>query len=58
MKAFVAGTYHGLDKKHLQRYFDEFTYRFNRRRDSSQLFMHLLNACALIPTITYKELTI
>jgi transposase-like protein len=57
MKAFIAGTYHGLDKKHLQRYFDEFTYRFNRRRKRPQLFMRLLNACALTFTITYRELT-
>jgi transposase-like protein len=57
MKAFMAGTYHGLDKKHLQRYFDEFTYRFNRRHAHSQLFMRLLNASALASAITYKELT-
>jgi transposase-like protein len=57
MKAFIAGTYHGLDKKHLQRYFDEFMYRFNRRYVHSQLFMRLLSVCAVTPTITYRELT-
>jgi transposase-like protein len=57
MKAFITGTYHGLDKKHLQRYFDEFTYRFNRRHMHSQLFMRLLNASASTSSITYKELT-
>ncbi|GHV58204.1 DDE transposase [Synergistales bacterium] len=57
LKAFIAGTYHGLDKKHLQRYLDEFTYRFNRRKYQSQLFMRLLNACAATSTITYKDLT-
>lgn len=57
IKAFIAGTYHGLGKKHLQRYLDEFTYRFNRRHTHSQLFMRLLHACALASTITYKELT-
>jgi len=30
-KAFILGTYHGVMKKHLQRYLDEFCYRFNRR---------------------------
>jgi transposase-like protein len=30
-KAFIGGTYHGLDSKHLQAYLDEFCYRFNRR---------------------------
>lgn len=31
VKAFIQGTHHGLDKKHLQRYFNAFGYRFNRR---------------------------
>jgi hypothetical protein len=57
MKAFITGTYHGLDKKHLQRYFDEPTYRFNGRHMHPQLFMRLLNACALVSAITYKEIT-
>ena len=30
-KTFIEGTFHGLDAKHLQRYLDEFCYRFNRR---------------------------
>ena len=30
-KVFIAGTYHGLDPKHLQAYLSEFCYRFNRR---------------------------
>ena len=55
-KAFVAGTYHGLDKKHLQRYFDEFCWRFNRRRFSNQFFNRLLEACASTTAITYSQL--
>jgi transposase-like protein/ribosomal protein L37AE/L43A len=57
LKAFIAGTFHGLNKKHLQRYFDEFAYRFNRRQFQDQLFVRLLKACVLTTTITYKELT-
>lgn len=30
-KAFVEGTYHGMERKHIQLYLDEFCYRFNRR---------------------------
>jgi transposase-like protein len=30
LKALLGGTYHGLDKKHLQRYFDEFYYETSR----------------------------
>ena len=56
LKALIMGTYHGLDKKHLQRYFDEFCYRFNRRRFGNQLFNRLLVACASTPTITYAQL--
>ena len=56
LKAFIAGTFHGLDKKHLQRYFDEFAYRFNRRRFHDQLFSRLLKACVLSNTITYGQL--
>ena len=56
LKAFIIGTYHGLDKKHLQRYFDEFCWRFNRRRFGNQLFNRLLIACASTGTITYAQL--
>ena len=29
-KSFVQDTFYGMDKKYLQRYFDEFCFRFNR----------------------------
>lgn len=56
-KAFIDGTFHGLDKKHLQRYLDEFCYRFNRRHKEEELFDRLLLACADAPPKTYDELT-
>jgi transposase-like protein len=56
LKAFIDGTYHGLDKKHLQRYCDEFCYRFNRRRFGNQLFNRLLTACTSASTFTYSQL--
>jgi hypothetical protein len=56
LKALIAGTYHGLGKKHLQLYFDEFCYRFNRRHFSNQLFNRLLDVCASTATITYAQL--
>lgn len=56
-KAFVTGTFHGLDEKHLQQYLDEFCYRFNRRHREAELFDRLLLACATAPPITYDELT-
>jgi len=57
-KSFIAGTFHGLDKKHLQAYLDEFCYRFNRRKWHSQLFNRLLHACVNGPIITYAEVTL
>jgi transposase-like protein len=56
IKAFIGGTYHGLDKKHLQRYMDEFCYRFNRRKFGGQLFNRLIAACIEGKCITYKQL--
>jgi transposase-like protein len=56
VKAFIAGTFHGLDEKHLQSYLNEFCYRFNRRKFKGEGFNLLLSCCAFTPTITYSEL--
>lgn len=56
-KAFILGTYHGLDRKHLQSYLDEYCFRFNRRNWHGQLFDRLLMACATSKGITFSELT-
>ncbi len=55
-KAFIGGTFHGLGPKHLQYYFAEFCYRFNRRKFKGQLFNRLLNACVSTTTVTYNQL--
>ena len=41
-KAFISGTFHGLGSAHLQRYLDEFCYRFNRRRFGDGIFPRLV----------------
>lgn len=56
-KAFVNGTFHGLEEKHLQRYLDEFCYRFNRRFLESNLFNHLLSAVASASPLSLDELS-
>src|SRR5690348_2783554 len=38
--------YHGLRRKHLQSYLDEFVFRFNRRRDRQAAFPSLLRFAA------------
>lgn len=56
-KAFILGTFHGVGKKHLQAYLDEFCYRFNRRHWEHQLFDRLVTACANSQGIRFAELT-
>jgi transposase-like protein len=55
-KAFIEGTFHGLDGIHLQRYLDEFCYRFNRRWTAGGVFSRLVMACAFSGKITCHEL--
>ena len=57
VKSFLLGTYHGLGKKHLQSYFDEFTFRFNRRFWPEQLFPRLVRAVATSNILGYDDLT-
>ena len=40
-KAFILGTYHGLPKKYLQAYLDEFCFRFSRRDFGPRLLQRL-----------------
>jgi hypothetical protein len=55
-KSFVQGTFHGLDEIHLQRYLDEFCYRFDRRSRPSNIFFDLLRAVVFAPQVTYADL--
>ena len=57
VKSFLLGTYHGIGKKHLQRYFDEFAFRFNRRFWPQQLFSRLVSAVAASNILGYGDLT-
>jgi len=56
-KSFVNGTFHGLGDKHLQRYLDEFCYRFNRRYFKNRIFDRLLIAVTCASPLTFAELT-
>jgi hypothetical protein len=56
-KAFVAGTFHGLGKKHLQSYLDEYCYRFNRRNMGSMIFDRLLFATTQSPPFRFADLS-
>lgn len=55
-KRFLLGTHHQESPKYLQRFLDEFAYRFNRRWVASQLFDRLLTACVKAPSVSFAEL--
>jgi ISXO2-like transposase domain/Transposase zinc-ribbon domain len=56
LKRWALGVYHGLRRKHLQSYLDEFVFRFNRRHTRHAAFRSLLGiALARMPT-TYNML--
>ena len=54
-KRFFKGTYHHFCKKHIQRYLDEFCYRWNRRHLFGVLSLHLLTACVLRGASPYSQ---
>lgn len=52
------GTYHQkMSRKHLQRYVDEFAYRWNTRGDMDMIFADIVQNFAEKGKLTYKELT-
>ena len=53
VKSFLLGTYHGIGRKRLQRYFDEFAFRFWPQ----QLFPRLVRAVAVSNILGYGDLT-
>lgn len=46
LKSWGLGVYHGLRRKHLQAYLDEFVFRFNRRKSRHAAFDTLLGIAA------------
>jgi hypothetical protein len=55
LKRAVIGTYHQLSIKHLQRYLNEFSYRFNRREDR-EMFEKTVARMAGIKPMPYAKL--
>jgi predicted RNA-binding Zn-ribbon protein involved in translation (DUF1610 family) len=56
LKVWALGVYHGLRRKHLQTYLDEFVFRFNRRRTRHAAFRSLLGIAAAHAPLSYKML--
>ena len=58
LKCWALGVYHGLRRKHLQSYLDEFAFRFNRRHTRHAAFRSLLAIGVARKPTTYKMLII
>lgn len=43
LKSWVCGTFHGVSRKHMHRYLDEFVYRFDRRWRENEMFEFVLH---------------
>src|SRR5271156_5092033 len=56
LKVWALGVYHGLRRRHLQSYLDEFVFRFNRRRTRHAAFRSLLGIASDHPPFTYQML--
>lgn len=56
LKVWALGVYHGLRRKHLQSYLDEFVFRFNRRRTRHAAFRSLLSIASGHAPLSYKML--
>ena len=56
LKTWALGVYHGLRRKHLQSYLDEFAFRFNRRRTRHAAFRSLLAIGMRATPVTYMML--
>ena len=55
MKRWAKGVFHGLRKPHLQRYLDEFVFRWNRRRHMRGAFDTLLGIGVDLAPATYRD---
>ena len=56
LKTWLKGTHHGVGRKHLPHYLNEFAFRFNRRRTPMAAFQTLLGLAGQHTPTTYKML--
>jgi len=56
LKRGIVGNFHQVSIKHLQRYLDEFSYRFNRRKDDGAFIETVRRLCGFAP-VTFSMLT-
>lgn len=56
LKTWLRGTFHGVSPKHLPRYLDEFSYRFDRRWREGELFAFVLRRVTRGEPLPYRQL--
>ena len=56
LKRIIIGIYHWVSRKHLQRYIDEFTLKFNTRNHSDEERFDLLLLSTIGKRLTYQQL--
>ncbi len=59
VKRLILGTFQGrFDKKHLQRYLDEYVFRFNRRNSKSigKKFMRIVQQAVVTAPVSYSQI--
>jgi len=56
LKTWIEGTHHGVSKKHMPAYVNEFVFRHNRRRTPMAAFQTVLGLAARTRGITYADL--
>ncbi len=56
MKRWFTGTFHGIREAHLQRYMDEYVFRWNRRRHFASAFPGLVGFAARMGHASYRDL--
>lgn len=52
LKRGIYGVYRHVSKKYLQAYADEFSFRYNSRKSSGQMFINLLKQVSLVKMIS------
>jgi hypothetical protein len=55
LKRWGTGVFHGLRQAHLDRYLNEFVFRWNRRRHTRIAFESLLGIAAILPHASYRD---
>ena len=55
LKRWLTGTFHGVRKPHLERYLDEFVFRWNRRRHTRTAFDTLLGLVIRLPHASLRD---